>query len=172
VVETHIHPPTDSTLLVDGIRVITRLLQAGKALNPTPWYPFADHQRAAQKRGLQILNARKDQVKLKAYRELWSLAGKVQGYARQAIAELKGFVGADLRAPAPHGAPGARSAKDPLQRRDRPLQLVQDLMGGDGLFQVGLQEAAQLSGRHRGQYLPAETGLWFGALHLAGLAGL
>jgi IS5 family transposase len=34
VVETHIHPPTDSTLLLDGIRVITRLLQAGKALNP------------------------------------------------------------------------------------------------------------------------------------------
>jgi transposase, IS5 family len=74
VVATHIHPPTDSTLLVDGIRVITRLLQAGKALNPTPWYTFADHQRAARKRGWQILNARKDQVRRQAYRELWSLA--------------------------------------------------------------------------------------------------
>jgi IS5 family transposase len=96
VVESHIHHPTDSSLLRDGIRVITRLLQAGKALKPTPWYTFADHQRAAKKRGLQILNARKDQVRLKAYRELLSLAGKVQGYARQAITELKGFVGADL----------------------------------------------------------------------------
>jgi transposase, IS5 family len=96
VVETHIHHPTDSTLLLDGIRVIIRLLQAGKALNPTPWYTFADHQRAAKKRGLQILNAREDQVRLKVYRELLSLAGKVQGYARQAITELKGFVGADL----------------------------------------------------------------------------
>jgi len=96
VVETHIHHPTDSTLLVDGIRVITRLLQAGKALNPTPWYTFADHQRAARKRGLQILNARKDPVRLKAYRELMSLARRVQGYAGQAMAELKGFVGADL----------------------------------------------------------------------------
>jgi IS5 family transposase len=95
-VATHIHHPTDSTLLQDGIRVITRLLQAGKALNPTPWYTFADHQRAAKKRGLQILNARKDQVRLKAYRKLLSLAHKVQGYARQAIAELKGFVGAAL----------------------------------------------------------------------------
>jgi IS5 family transposase len=37
VVETHIHHPTDSTLLLDGIRVITRLLQAGKTLKPTPW---------------------------------------------------------------------------------------------------------------------------------------
>jgi IS5 family transposase len=96
VVETHIHHPTDSTLLLDGIRVITRLLQAGKTLNPTPWYPFADHQRAAKKRGLQILNARQAKVRLKAYRELLSLARRVQGYARQAITELKGFVGADL----------------------------------------------------------------------------
>jgi len=96
VVESHIHHPTDSTLLLDGIRVITRLLQAGKALNPAPWYTFADHQRAAKKRGLQILNARKDTVRHKAYRELLSLARWVQGYARQAIVELKGFVGADL----------------------------------------------------------------------------
>lgn len=96
VVETHIHHPSDSTLLLDGIRVITRLLQAGKDLNPTPGYTFVDHQRAAKKRGLQILNARKDQVRLKAYRELLSLARRVEGYARQAIVELKGFVGADL----------------------------------------------------------------------------
>lgn len=96
VVETHIHHPTDSTLLMDGIRMITRLLQAGKTLNPMPWYTFADHQRAAKKRGLQILNARKDQVRHKAYRELLSLARRVQGYALQAIAELKRFVGADL----------------------------------------------------------------------------
>lgn len=96
VVETHIHHPTDSTLLLDGIRVITRLLKAGKALNPAPWYTFADHQRAAKKRGLQILNARKDPVRHKAYRELLALARRVEGYARQAITELKGFVGADL----------------------------------------------------------------------------
>jgi IS5 family transposase len=96
VVETHIHHPTDSSLLLDGIRVITRLLQAGKALNPTPWYTFADHQQAAKKRGLQILNARKEQVRHQAYRQLLSLARRVAGYARQALAELQGFVGADL----------------------------------------------------------------------------
>jgi transposase, IS5 family len=96
VVETHIHHPTDSTLLLDGIRVITRLLQAGKALNPTPWYTFVDHQRAAKKRGWQILNARKEQVRHQAYRELLSLARRVQGYAQQARAELQGLVGADL----------------------------------------------------------------------------
>jgi len=87
VVETLIHHPTDSTWLVDGIRVITRLLQAGKTLNPTPWHTWGDHQRAARKRGLQILNARKDKARLKAYRELLSLARRVQGYALQAMAE-------------------------------------------------------------------------------------
>jgi len=72
------------------------MLQAGKELKPTPWYVFADHQRAARKRGLQIQGARKEQVRHKAYRELLSLAHRVQGYARQAVAELQGFVGADL----------------------------------------------------------------------------
>jgi transposase, IS5 family len=33
VVETHIQHPPDSTLLLEGIRVITRLLPAGKVLN-------------------------------------------------------------------------------------------------------------------------------------------
>jgi len=96
VVETHIHHPADSTLLLDGIRVITRLLRAGKALNPAPWHTFADRQRAAGKRGLQILNARKDAVRHKAYRQLLALARRAEGYARQALAELKGFAGVDL----------------------------------------------------------------------------
>jgi IS5 family transposase len=45
---------------------------------------------------LQILNARKEQVRHQAYRQLLSLARRVAGYARQALAELQGFVGADL----------------------------------------------------------------------------
>jgi len=52
VVETHIHHPTDSTLLLDGIRVITRMLQAGKAMpggpvtkegKPGGRYPYTYH---------------------------------------------------------------------------------------------------------------------------------
>lgn len=35
-VESNIHHPTDSTLLEDGVRVITRLLIAGKDLEPMP----------------------------------------------------------------------------------------------------------------------------------------
>ena len=96
VVDSNIHHPTDSTLLQDGIRVITRLLQAGKSLQPTPGYRFADHQRAAKKRVMIILNARKEKVRTKAYRELLTLATKVQGYGVEAHACLRVFSSDDL----------------------------------------------------------------------------
>ena len=84
-VDTNIHHPTDSTLLQDGIRVITRLLQEGKSLDPVPSYRIVDHNRAAKKRMLQILNAKKEKVRKEAYQELLSLATKVRGYVLEAI---------------------------------------------------------------------------------------
>ncbi|OPX93864.1 MAG: hypothetical protein A4E59_02485 [Syntrophorhabdus sp. PtaB.Bin027] len=63
-VKTDIHHPTDSTLLADGIRVITRWLIEGKELVPIPSYLFSDHRRVVKERILTILNARKDTVHL------------------------------------------------------------------------------------------------------------
>ena len=74
VVETDIHHPTDSTLLWDGIRVMTRMLAEGKELNPQPGYVFSDHTRGAKKRVIVILNARKDTVREAAYRDLLAYA--------------------------------------------------------------------------------------------------
>ena len=51
VVETNIHPPTDSTLLQDGIRIITRWLTEGKSLIPVPEYSFVDHNRQSEEAG-------------------------------------------------------------------------------------------------------------------------
>lgn len=96
-VETDIHYPTDSTLLQDGIRVVTRLLMEGKSLVPTPAYSFSDHNRRAKKRVMTILNAKKDSVRQQAYRDLLHLAALVRGYALEAIEVLKDFVGADAR---------------------------------------------------------------------------
>jgi IS5 family transposase len=96
VVESNIHHPTDSTLLQDGIRVITRLLQEGKFLQPTPGYRFADHQRAAKKRVMIILNARQENQRLKAYQELLTLATKIQGYGIEAHTCLRAFASNDL----------------------------------------------------------------------------
>lgn len=97
VIETDIHHPTDSTLLCDGIRVITRWLSAGKQLSPQPVYLFSDHTRAAKKRLMVILNTRKEKVRLAAYRELLSYAERVFVYAESAIPVLRSFEGVDLR---------------------------------------------------------------------------
>lgn len=69
-VEAHIHAPTDFTLLQDGIRVLTRLLLEGKTLRPVPRYRVVNHNRAAKRRVLEILHSKKEQVRLRAYREL------------------------------------------------------------------------------------------------------
>jgi IS5 family transposase len=95
-VETDIHHPTDSTLLADGVRIITRWLTEGKELAPQPHYQFSDHRRVVKKRVMTILNARKDSVRQKAYRDLLHYARLVKGYAVVALAELTDYEGHDL----------------------------------------------------------------------------
>jgi IS5 family transposase len=92
VVDTNVHLPTDSTLLQDGIRIITRWLAEGQELSPKPGYFFADHNRRAQKRCLEILNTTQGAVREKAYKDLLGLAGRVRGYALAAIPVLDKFV--------------------------------------------------------------------------------
>ncbi len=95
-VETDIHHPTDSTLLADGIRVITRWLIEGKHLVPQPRYHFSDHRRVVKKRAMTILNARKDSMRQSAYRDLLQYARLVAGYAEEAISELASYEGSTL----------------------------------------------------------------------------
>ena len=92
VVGTNIHEPTDSTLLQDGIRMITRWLAEGQELSPQPAYVFADHNRRAKRRCLEILHTNKEAVREKAYKDLLGLAGRVRGYALMAIPVLDHFV--------------------------------------------------------------------------------
>lgn len=95
-IETDIHHPTDSTLLADGIRIITRWLGAGKALSPAPAYRYSDHNRVVKKRVMTILNARKEQVRKIAYKDLLHYAQRVINYALPAIAELHSYQGFDF----------------------------------------------------------------------------
>jgi len=94
-VETNIHYPTDSTLLQDGIRIITRWLAEGKQLTPAPGYQFSDHTRRAKRRALTILNARKKDVRQRAYKDLLHLARHVREYAARAIPVLYAFESED-----------------------------------------------------------------------------
>jgi IS5 family transposase len=58
VTESNIHYPTDSSLLVDGVCVLSRLLErAEKALKPTslPQSVFSDHTQSARRRSLPLV---------------------------------------------------------------------------------------------------------------------
>jgi IS5 family transposase len=90
-VETNVHHPTDSSLLWDGVRIITRLLIEGKRLYPTPGYTYSDHRRVVKKRDIQILNSKKDKERTKCYRELIEIALRVKGYGEEAIKALESF---------------------------------------------------------------------------------
>jgi IS5 family transposase len=93
VVEANIHPPTDATLLFDGIRVLTRLLKEGTTLEPIPQYTFCNHLRVAKRRVLAIANAKADEARVAAYRDLMEYAGRVAGYAGRALLALHSWEG-------------------------------------------------------------------------------
>ncbi len=90
-VECDIHYPTDSTLLQDAIRVITRLLIEGKRLFPAPRYHFSDHRRVVKKRVLKIKDSRKETVRRSCYKDLLDFAELVRGYGESAVAVLAGY---------------------------------------------------------------------------------
>jgi transposase, IS5 family len=90
-VECDVHYPADSTLLQDGIRVITRLLIEGKRLSPTPRYHFSDHRRVVKKRVLKIKDSRKEAVRRSCYKDLLDFAELVRGYAGSAVEVLAGY---------------------------------------------------------------------------------
>jgi transposase, IS5 family len=115
-VETDIHHPTDSTLLADGIRIITRWLTEGKELNPPPRYQFSDHQRVVKKRVMTILNARKEDVREKAYKDLLHYAGLVRGYAVSAIPELASYTG--------HTLPDTFTGHELARRLERAVRIL------------------------------------------------
>lgn len=90
-VESDIHYPTDSTLLQDGIRVITRLLQDGYQLSPRPAYDFSDHTRVVKRRVLKIKNAKSPKERTQAYKDLLQIAQAVRGYGLEAITALGSY---------------------------------------------------------------------------------
>lgn len=91
VVESNIHDPSDSTLLWDGIRVITRWLKEGHTLVPRPDYSYCDHCRVVKKRLMVVLNAKKEEDRVSAYRDMTHYAGKLVGYAKEAIPVLQAY---------------------------------------------------------------------------------
>ena len=99
VVESNIHHPTDSSLLEDCVRVLSRLTRRAKedfGLDTT----FSDHSRRAKKRALQILNAKNDKKRDKPYKDLLGVTERTVSYAIAAAMSLEiitamGMMGAE-----------------------------------------------------------------------------
>lgn len=85
VVETNIHAPSDSSLLFDSVRVLTRLLTIAKKLSGLKGICFHDHCRRAKKRMLAIQYARRARVRKSKYQDLLKVARNTLGYSRRAI---------------------------------------------------------------------------------------
>ncbi len=85
-VDANILEPTDSGLLWDVIRVLTRLLH--RAAERVSGLVFSDHTRMAKKRLVRITYARRNQDRRLPYRHLIRIAEDVLGYAHDAVLQL------------------------------------------------------------------------------------
>jgi IS5 family transposase len=105
VVETSIHYPTDSSLLADGVRVLTRGLQKLQDDVGAAVLTVRDRTRAMGKRVFQLaqrrrsedLEAKKAQLQ-KLYRGVLGITAAVVGEAKKAVAVAKGRVSETGRA--------------------------------------------------------------------------
>ena len=88
VVPAAIHPPSDSALLVDGIRVLLRLLRRAEHL--AGFTAYHTHLKRAKRRLLAIQHTapRAAQARTAAYRDLLALAQATADYASCALAHL------------------------------------------------------------------------------------
>jgi IS5 family transposase len=81
--------PSDSSLLRDGVRVITRLLYKGKKFDIPEKYNYCDHRRVMKKRFTEILNSKKETEKLAAYKNQIDYAYRACDYADTALPIIK-----------------------------------------------------------------------------------
>jgi len=97
VVETNIHYPTDSSLLADGVRVLTREVKRLQARFGETVICMRDRTRAMGKRAFQLAQRRRaedaEQKKAqlqKLYRGALRITAAVVGEAKKAVAAMKG----------------------------------------------------------------------------------
>lgn len=97
VVETNIHEPSDSSLLCDGIRVLTRLMMKAKRSLNVPGIVFTDHRKSARSLSRQIFYTRGMVKKKPLYTVLLSQAEQIMKESNEALwhVELYRFRGAN-----------------------------------------------------------------------------
>jgi IS5 family transposase len=88
VTETHIHHPTDSSLLCDCVRKLTDLMDKTREKEVVSVI-YRDHRKAVKRRNLAIVNARRQTQRIPLYRDLLKSASRSLGYARRVLAALR-----------------------------------------------------------------------------------
>ncbi len=88
VTETHILSPTDSRLLLDGVRVMVRLLEQAEERLGAKSILFSNHLRLAKRRHRAIRSARGAQRRAELYQDLLEVVARTLGYLEQAQAKV------------------------------------------------------------------------------------
>jgi len=126
VVETNIHYPTDSSLLGDGVRVLTRIMKKITAIAGAVGTKLRDRSRSVKLRGLDIARAARSKAKPgreklnRAYGQLLSSTSRVVGQAKRFSAEIAAGVKRSvdvLKQLALEGLAGEIDAMVPLLRQ-------------------------------------------------------
>ncbi len=114
VVESNIHHPLDSSLLFDGIRVLTRTLQRAYEKHGTA---VCNHRRRAKRRAVAILHAGTMARRVPLYKDLLRIAHKTVRAAERALEELtrRGAIG--FVATLSHFLPLVKRVIDQAERR-------------------------------------------------------
>jgi IS5 family transposase len=102
VVETDIHHPTDTTLLWDSVRVLTRLVRRLDALLPAGVGPFTNRTRRARCRMHEIQRmtaTERHHQQVPTYRELITVADQVVTDARAVVERTKDVRAGDSTTP-------------------------------------------------------------------------
>jgi len=86
VVESNIHKPSDSSLLLDSVRVLSRL---GKRVQAQFGLPAFSRHRMAKKRFKRILNATNEADRLAPYKDLMKVAKELHDNAENIVKELQ-----------------------------------------------------------------------------------
>ena len=98
VVESNIHPPFDSELLVDSVRVLARILAMVKTELPDLVFLYSDHRRRARRRNLAVMNAKNGADRKKMYKDLLLVTENSIEYAECCLKALRSYRPATLEA--------------------------------------------------------------------------
>ena len=135
VVETNIHYPTDSSLLGDGVRVLTRVMKKVTAVAGQAGTAMRDRMRSVKRKLLEVARASRDisekgkQKRVAAYGKLLEITSRVVGQAKQFSAEIASQV---KRGPRKILRKAKRQLDEMIPRVQQVMrQTRQRVLGGD-----------------------------------------